>query len=81
VVLRYHSQEDEPSYYKTPFTRTDKVRLTKGSIIIHLVDRQRGELVWEGHSEGYFENQPDLSEKNIRAAIEKVLRNFPPKPE
>ncbi len=79
VVLRYHDQEDEPHYYKTPFSRTDEVHLTKGSIVVHMVDRQRGELVWESHTEGFFENQPDLSEKNIRSAIEKVLRNFPPK--
>jgi hypothetical protein len=79
MIVRYHSQEDEPYYYKTPFTRTDEVHVTKGSIIIHMVDRQRGELVWESQAEGFLENPPDLSKKNIRAGIEKVLRNFPPK--
>jgi hypothetical protein len=79
VIIRYHSKEDEPYYYKTPFTRADEVHVTKGTLVIHMIDRQRGELVWESHTEGFLETPPDLSEKNIRAGIDRVLRDFPPK--
>ena len=78
-LVRYHNQEDEPYYYKTPFTRTDEIRVTKGTIVIHVVDRLRGELVWESYTEGFMETPPDLSEKNSKAGVDKVLRNFPPK--
>ncbi|QOI97916.1 MAG: DUF4136 domain-containing protein [Flammeovirgaceae bacterium] len=80
IVIRYHSQEDEPYYYKTPFTRADEIHVTKGTLVVHLIDRQRGELVWESHTEGFLETPPDLSEKHIRAGINKVLQDFPPKP-
>lgn len=81
IIIRYHSREDEPYYYKTPFTRADEVHVTKGTLVIHMIDRERGELVWESHAEGFLETPPDLYEKNIRAGIEKLLRNFPPKSE
>lgn len=80
IIVRYHSREDEPYYYKTPFTRADEIHVTKGTIVIHMVDRQRGELVWESQTEGFLETPPDLSEKNIRTGIDKVLQDFPPKP-
>jgi hypothetical protein len=44
-----------------------------------MVDRQRSEVVWQSHAEGYMESIPDLSSKNIRKGISKVLKDYPPK--
>ncbi len=81
VVIRYHSQEDEPYYYKTPFLRADEIKVTHGTLVIHIIDRQRSELIWQSYVEGFMETPPDLSEKNIKAGIEKAMRDFPPKPD
>lgn len=78
-VIYYHGIEDEPTYYRTPFLQPESITLTKGSLLIHMVDRQRSEVVWQSQAEGYMESPPDLSAKNIRRGISKVLKDFPPK--
>lgn len=77
-VIYYHGIEDEPNYYRTPFLQPESITLTKGSLLIHMVDRQRSEVVWQSQAEGYMESPPDLSPKNIRKGIGKVLRDYPP---
>lgn len=77
-VIYYHGIEDEPTYYRTPFLQPESITLTKGSLLIHMVDRQRSEVVWQSQAEGYMESPPDLSPKNIRRGIGKVLRDYPP---
>jgi hypothetical protein len=77
-VIYYHGIEDEPTYYHTPFLQPESITLTKGSLLIHMVDRQRSEVVWQSQAEGYMESPPDLSPKNIRRGIGKVLRDYPP---
>ena len=78
-VIYYHGIEDEPNYYRTPFLQPESITLTKGSLLIHMVDRQRSEVVWQSQAEGYMESPPDLSSKNIRNGIGKVLKDYPPK--
>jgi hypothetical protein len=57
----------------------EELILTKGTIIIHMVDHKTSEVVWQSQALGYLESTPDLSEKNIRRGITKLLKNYPPK--
>lgn len=77
-VITYHNREDEPYYYRTTFMQKDEITLTKGTVIIHMVDHDKSELVWQSEAIGYLESPPDLSMKNIRKVISKVLKDFPP---
>lgn len=78
-VIYYHGIEDDPNYYRTSFLQPESIILTKGSLLIHLVDRNRSEVVWQSHAEGHMDNSPDLSPENIRTGIRKVLKDYPPK--
>ena len=78
-VIYYHGIEDEPNYFRAPFLQPETITLTKGSLLIHMVDRKLSEVVWQSQVEGYMESVPDLSSKNIRKGISKVLKDYPPK--
>lgn len=78
-VITYHNREDEPYYYRMTFMQPEELILTKGTIIIHMVDHKTSEVVWQSQALGYLESTPDLSEKNIRRGITKLLKNYPPK--
>jgi len=77
-VIYYHGVQDDPYYYRSSFLQPEEANLTKGSLLIHIVDRQRSEVVWQSYAEGYLQDPPDLSEKNIQRGIKRVLREFPP---
>ena len=77
-VITYHLHEGEPDYYRTTFMQPEKINLTKGSIIIHIVDRQEGELIWQSKASGYLDVQTNITEKQIRKGIKKLLKEFPP---
>jgi hypothetical protein len=77
-AIYYHGIQDDPYYYRTTFLQPEEVNLTKGSLLIHIVDREKGEVIWQSQAVGYLDTPPDLSEKNIRKGIRKVLKDFPP---
>lgn len=77
-VITYHNREDEPYYYRMTFLTPQEVMLTKGSVLIHMVDRSQSIVVWQSQLLGYLENGPDISERNINRGIRRLLRDFPP---
>lgn len=77
-AIYYHGIQDDPYYYRTTFLQPEEVNLTKGSLLIHMVDRNKSEVIWQSQAAGYLDTPPDLSEKNIRKGIRKVLKDFPP---
>lgn len=77
-AIYYHSVQDDPYYYRTTFLQPEEVGLIKGTLLIHMVDRKRSEVVWQSYAEGYLEDPPDLSAKNIQRGIIRVLKEFPP---
>ncbi|MBX2945592.1 MAG: DUF4136 domain-containing protein [Cyclobacteriaceae bacterium] len=77
-AIYYHGVQDDPYYYRTTFLQPEEVILTRGTLLIHVVDRQRSEVIWQSHAEGYLEDPPDLSKKNIQRGITRVLKDFPP---
>jgi hypothetical protein len=78
-VITYHNREDEPYYYRMTFLTPEEMLLTKGTILLHMVDRQKSIVVWQSQVLGYLETGPDLSEKNIQKGIFQLLKEFPPK--
>lgn len=77
-AIIYHNREEEPYYYRFSWLQPEEVMLTKGTVLIHVVDRARSEVVWQSYAAGYLDPVPDLSEKNIRKGIDRVLKKFPP---
>lgn len=75
----YHHGDDD-IYDFRPFPKEEVVNYLKGTLVIDMVDKAKGKMVWRSESIGYMDLHPDLSEKNIRKGIASVLRKFPPKP-
>jgi len=76
-VITYHNRQDEPYYYRTTFMQPEEVTVTRGTVIIHMVDHSKSEVVWQSEAIGYLEYPPDISEKNIRKVISRMLKEFP----
>ncbi len=77
-VIYYHGVQDDPYYYRSTFLQPEEVSLTRGTLLLHMVDHKRSEVVWQSYVEGYLEDPPDLSAKNIQRGIIRVLKEFPP---
>ena len=75
----YHHQEEDRYYYQ-PFPEEEVINYLKGTIVIDMVDKPEGHMVWRSEAIGYMEVHPDLSQKNIQKGIRLALRKFPPKP-
>ncbi len=74
----YHRQDDDNYNFK-PFAGEEIINYLKGTIVIDMVDKVQGKMVWRSEAIGYMDTHPDLSEKNIRKGISIALKNFPPK--
>ena len=75
----YHHQGDDDNYTFKPFPQEEVINYLKGTIVIDMVDKVAGKMVWRSEAVGYMDTHPDLSEKNIRKGIAIALKNFPPK--
>ena len=74
----YHHQEDDIHYYK-PFPQEEVINYLKGTLVIDMVDKSEGHMVWRSEAIGYMDVHPDLSKKNIQKGIRLALKKFPPK--
>jgi hypothetical protein len=77
-VTSYHRNNFEDFPYSITFPQREEIYLTKGSMIVSLVDRSTSRVVWQSTALSYLETTPDLSEKNIRKGVAFALRDFPP---
>ena len=59
-------------------TFTKEINYTEGSMIINLIDKQTNQLVWKGSMTDVVK-ESSSSQENIRAAIDQILAEFPPK--
>ncbi|HPI81431.1 MAG TPA: DUF4136 domain-containing protein [Cyclobacteriaceae bacterium] len=75
----YHRGDDNIYEFK-PFPDQEVINYLKGTIVIHMVDKSEGRMVWRSEAIGYMDVHPDLSERNIRKGIAIALKKFPPKP-
>lgn len=59
---------------------TDVSYYKEGTLVIDIVDRKNKELAWRGIGTGVVKeyNNPDKMQKDLDAAVAKILDNFPP---
>ncbi len=53
----------------------------KGTLIVDIVDRKLGQVVWQASGERYMALFPEINDKTIRHSVKKILKKFPPKSE
>jgi hypothetical protein len=59
------------------FNTPETVNLKEGSVIIHLVDRKTGELVWQGYASGLMDGNVFKKEKNkITEAVSMIFDSY-----
>lgn len=51
----------------------------RGSLIIDIIDRERGQVIWRSNAERLMALTPEMGEADIQNGIKKALKNFPPK--
>ena len=68
----------DEAYDYIPLPADEIINYLEGTMIIDIVDKAQGKMVWRSESIGYMEAHPELSEKNIRRGIALTLKKFPP---
>jgi hypothetical protein len=53
---------------------------TDGSLIIDVVNNKTQKLMWQGVGNSEIDSKPKNPDKFIKYAVEKILKEFPPKP-
>lgn len=51
----------------------------RGSLIIHIGDRESGQMIWRSDAKRLMALRPDLGENDIRKGVKKSLKKFPAK--
>ena len=62
-----------------PIQDSDIYYFLEGTIIMDLVERESGRMIWRSEARRYLELNPELTEENLRRGISVALRDFPPK--
>jgi hypothetical protein len=60
------------------YDNNEVYKFLKGTLVIDIVDAQSGNAIWQGTSRRYMESVPELDQEDIKKAIKKALKNFPP---
>jgi len=68
-------------YWGGGMTTTTVRTYTESTLILDVIDRRNNELVWRGSASGTIDqmDSPDQRVDAIQEAVEKMLRDFPPK--
>ena len=61
-----------------PATPTGIRYVEKGSLVVDMLDAASGNVVWRGHAAGALKFGPSEIAEQVKAAVEKLLENFPP---
>jgi len=75
VFARVH-EEDLPFWDDY---QDDYYHFLKGSMIIDIIDREKGQVIWQSNAERYMALYPDIDPKTLKRGVKATLRNFPPK--
>ncbi len=92
LAIGYHVvTEDTTSYqtvrsgwgyysYESRRAVTEKVNITKGTLVIAAFRKDNKQLVWEGSASGTVDrsSSPALIEQRINDAVRKMFKDFPP---
>lgn len=65
------------------YTKTYDVSYEKGTLIIDVVDTTSDRLIWRGTAQAKTDPDADRSQRRekLEKAVQKILKEFPPKPE
>lgn len=70
----------ETTYYDFEKVRTENnvetIHLKKGSLLISLADREKGQVVWQGYSSGTFNGESIKDNQQIKMAVEKIFDHY-----
>ncbi len=72
----YHRTSEE-SVFMTA-TPPQEVLLTKGTLIVDMIDKETGRMIWRSVATSYLEKNPELTEENFSKGVATVLKKFPP---
>ncbi len=62
-----------------PLLDTDVYYYLEGTIVMDLVERESGRMVWRSKARRYLELNPELTEENLHKGIAIAMKDFPPK--
>ncbi|ELR72875.1 hypothetical protein C900_00836 [Fulvivirga imtechensis AK7] len=70
-------EEDLPFWdsYKEP---GPYYHFLRGSLIIDVIDRERGQVIWRSNAERLMALTPEMENADIKRGIKKALKYFPP---
>ncbi len=74
-IIYHRDQEAQMSFL--PLAEPEVIEFLKGTLVIDMADRNESRMVWRSEAIGYLDIHPELTEKNIRKGIERVLQDFP----
>jgi len=68
-------------YWGGGMTTTTVRTYTEGTLILDVIDRRKNDLVWRASASGTIDqmDSPDQRVQAIQDAVEKMLKDFPPK--
>jgi hypothetical protein len=62
-----------------PISSTTTVRkYTRGTLIVDIWDTRTKQLIWRGTATDSVSENPEKNEKNLKTAMEKMFRKYPP---
>jgi hypothetical protein len=64
--------------YGIPSTRVDVTEYKEGTLIIDLVDAEKGQLVWQGIGTARMNEDPKGRAERVNKAVMQILREYPP---
>jgi hypothetical protein len=67
------------SYYQSGWTKVMVSDYTEGTLVLDVVDAKTKQLAWRAYCKGVIRD-PSKRDKIITKAVEKALKQFPPKP-
>ena len=75
--ISYRRDDEVPVFWPND-TQPDLMLYTKGTIVVTIVDRATGALVWESTAISYMDFHTDPSQTRINHAVRQILKDFPP---
>lgn len=74
IFARVH-EEDLP--YWSDYEQ-DYYHFLKGTLVLDVIDRERGQVIWRSSAERYMALFPEMDDKLIKRSIHHLMKKFPP---
>ena len=80
AITVYHDEDDIFYGNLDQNQKPEHIEYLKGTLIIDIVDKKEGRMIWRSAAISYMDINPQLTHKNIQKGIARALKDFPPKP-